>query len=238
MLPLARGFADSDNHVKILSEAVGMVTSRITSVEQTVNAVFAKMALLQQWNGTSTPLQKMSTRSLHAYARLKRMQRSSPVVPTRQDRGTYLDIVTVPQPLGPGSQGRLMTVEIQGVDLILSQALRMNMHEVPSYYGSLVNNTTLELQSGSIIFGKNQICQLTMSLSEFIAKQVLRRAGLYLKYEPNVKTLLLDIKTMVFPFAINSPFCCTNTTITVRQSRQLKTERLENNLRPCGKKIG
>ena len=110
---------------------------------------------LQQWNGTSTPLQQMSTRSLHAYATLKRMQSSSPVVPTRQDRGTYLDIVTVPQPLGPGSQGRLMTVEIQGVDLILSQALRMKMHEVPSCYGSLVNNTALGLRIESIIFGKS-----------------------------------------------------------------------------------
>ena len=44
LLPLARGFADFDNHVKTLSEAVGMVTSRIASVEQTVNALSAKMA--------------------------------------------------------------------------------------------------------------------------------------------------------------------------------------------------
>ena len=46
------------------------------------------------------------------------------------------------------AQGRPMTVEIQGVDLILSQALKMNMHEVPSYYGSHVNSTTLELRIG------------------------------------------------------------------------------------------
>ena len=45
LLPLARGFADFDNHVKTLCEAVGMVTSRITSVEQTVNALSANMAL-------------------------------------------------------------------------------------------------------------------------------------------------------------------------------------------------
>ena len=37
LLPLARGFADFDNHVKTLCEAVGMVTSRIASVEQTVS---------------------------------------------------------------------------------------------------------------------------------------------------------------------------------------------------------
>ena len=45
LLPLARGFAEFENHSKILSEAVGMVTSRITCVEQTVNALSAKMAL-------------------------------------------------------------------------------------------------------------------------------------------------------------------------------------------------
>ena len=45
LLPLARGFADFDNQVKTLCEAVGMVTCRITSVEQTVNALSAKMAL-------------------------------------------------------------------------------------------------------------------------------------------------------------------------------------------------
>ena len=42
--PLARGLADFDNHVKTLCEAVGMITSSITSVEETVNALSAKMA--------------------------------------------------------------------------------------------------------------------------------------------------------------------------------------------------
>ena len=80
----------------------------------------------------------MSTLSLHAFANLERMQRPSPVVPTRQDHGTYLAMVTVPQPLGPlgpMAQGNLMTEEIRGVDLIRSQAPKMNRHEVPSYYG-------------------------------------------------------------------------------------------------------
>ena len=56
---------------------------------------------LQHWNRTSALLQKMSTLSLNAYAKLKRMQRPSPVVPTRHDHGTCLDRVTAPQPLGP-----------------------------------------------------------------------------------------------------------------------------------------
>ena len=41
LLPLARGCEDFDNNVK---KAVRIVTTRIASVEQTVNALFAKMA--------------------------------------------------------------------------------------------------------------------------------------------------------------------------------------------------
>ena len=41
LLPLARGFAYFDNIVKTLCEAVGMVTSRITSVDQKSNALSA-----------------------------------------------------------------------------------------------------------------------------------------------------------------------------------------------------
>ena len=84
-----------------------------------------------------------------------------------------------------------MTIEIQDEDLILSEAPKMNNREVPFYYGSL---TIKGLQSGSINFGKNPICQHTTSLSEFIAKQVPCRSGLYLTHEPNVKTLLLEEK--------------------------------------------
>ena len=119
------------------------------------------------------------------------MQRPSPVDRARQDLGKYSDIVTAPQPLGPMAQGHLMTTEIQDEDLILSQAPKMNKHEVPSYYGSLANNTTKGLRSGSINYGMNPICQHTTNLSEFMTKQVLCRSGLYLKHEPNVKTLLL-----------------------------------------------
>ena len=42
-----------------------------------------------------------------------------------------------------------------------------------------------ELRCGSMIFGKNPICPHTTNLSEFIAKQVLCRPGLYLKHELN-----------------------------------------------------
>ena len=127
-----------------------------------------------------------------------------------------------------------MTMEIQDVDLIRSQAPRMNKHEVPSYYGSLANNTTKGLRSGSIIFGKNPICQHTTSLSEFISTQVPFRSGLFLKHEPNVKTLLLDIKMMVSPVQL-TVLCATPIQLSLSANpNHLKTERLENNLRFCG----
>ena len=123
--------------------------------------------------------------------------------------------------LGSHGPGRLMTIEIQRVDLILSLVLKMNMHEVPSYYGSRVNSTTLELQFGSLIFGENPTCQQTVNLLRFIVRQVPCRPDLYLKQEPNVTTLWPDVKMMVSPMKW-TVFCCAKTTITVRQSKSLE----------------
>ena len=130
--------------------------------------------------------------------------------------------------------GHLMTIEIRGVDLIRSQAPKMNKHEVQSYYDFLGNDTTKGLRSGSIIFGKNLICQHTTNLSEFIAKQVLCRSGLNLQHEQNVKTLLLDIKMMVSPTQFTVPSAAPIQLSLSANPNQLKTERLENNLRLCG----
>ena len=65
LLPLARGFADFDKHVKTLSEAVGLVTSRIARVEQIVNALSAKMAMFpemeQNFNNLTARVCKIET---------------------------------------------------------------------------------------------------------------------------------------------------------------------------------
>ena len=100
----------------------------------------------------------------------------------------------------------------------LPQAQKMNNHEVPSYFDFLANNTSKELHSGSIPFEKNLVCWQLTNLKGFIAKQVQCQSGLFLKHEASVKTLLFDIKMMVSPMQIDSPFCCANTTVTVRQS--------------------
>ena len=128
LLPLARGFTDFGNHVKTLSEAVGTVTSRIASVEQTVSALSSKMASIAALEQNVSTLTQ-NVNSLTARIFEIETNATSPVVPTRQDHGTYLDIVTAPQPLGPScpmAQGHLMTVEIRGVDLILMEMTKVH----------------------------------------------------------------------------------------------------------------
>ena len=112
----------------------------------------------------------------------------------------------------------------------------MNNREVPFYYDSLANNTTKGSQSGSITLGKNPTCQHMTSLSEFIAKQVPCRSGLFLKHEPNVKTLLLG-KNDGIPYAINSPFCCTNRNIVVRQSKSIEDRELGKQFAPLWREL-
>ena len=127
-----------------------------------------------------------------------------------------------------------MTVEIQDEGLVRSQALKMNMREVPYYFGSLANNTTKELRNGSMIFGENPICPHTTNLAEFIAKQVLCRPDLYLKHEPNVKILLLDIKMMVSPIQLTVPAAAPIPLLLSANPNHLKTDRLGNMLLHCG----
>ena len=77
------------------------------------------------------------------------------------------------------------------------------------------------------------MCLHTTNLSEFIAKQVLCRPGLYLKHEPHVKTLLLDIKMMVSPMQLTAPSAAPIRISLSANPNHLKTERLENTLRRC-----
>ena len=89
----------------------------------------------------------------------KHVQPLAPVAPT----GTYSDVVTAPQPLGPSgpmAQDHLTTTGTQDVDLILFQALKMNIHEVPSYCSFRANTTTLMFPRGSTASGKVQYTSL------------------------------------------------------------------------------
>ena len=128
--------------------------------------------------------------------------------------------------------GHPLATGIQDIDLILLQALKTNMHGVPSYYDSHESNTTLELRIGSVTFGKDQTFQSTINPSEFIEKQVLCRPDSYSKQEPNVRTLWPDVKMMVSPYEIESPFCSAETTITARQSKSLEDREIRRQYAP------
>ena len=125
------------------------------------------------------------------------MQPLAPAAPTRQDLGTYSDIVTAPQPLGLLAQRHLTITETHNVDLILSQAPKTNMHEVPSNYSFRVKNTTLEFPCGSTASGTSPTYQPTTNPSRFIAKQVAYPSDSYSRRELNVGTLWLDTRMMV-----------------------------------------
>ena len=69
---------------------------------------------------------------------------------------------------GPGSSNGHRSTK-RRLD-IFPQALRMNIREVPSYYGSHANNTTKGLRSGSIVFGQNPTCQPRINLLRFTVR--------------------------------------------------------------------
>ena len=131
----------------------------------------------------------------------------------------------------PGLQvNHLTTTETQ--DLIHSQAPKMNNPVVPFFYNSLANSTTKGLQSGSIIFGKNPICQRATNLSEFIAKQVPCQSGLFLKHEPNDRTVFLDIRMMESLTQLTVPSAVPIQISLSANPNQLKTERSQKKIAP------
>ena len=229
LLPLARGFADFDKHVKTLSEAVGMVTSRIASVEQTVNALSAKVAMFaemeQDFNNLTARVCKKSRHMLPLHQ----------MYLVLHDPGPQWNKSTALQLQGPMAQGHLMTTGTHDEGLILPQAQKMNNHEVPSFFDSLANNTSKELHSGSIPFGKSLVCWHVTNLLEFIAKQAPCQSDLFLRQEANLRTLLSVIKMMVFLMQSTVPSAAPILLSQCVNPDQLKIERSENNLFRYGK---
>ena len=75
-LPLfIQNAATIENCVQTLAQTVSAQTTKITSIEQIVGSLVARVTSLEK------------------------MQLLAPVAPTRQDLGTYLDRVTAPRPL-------------------------------------------------------------------------------------------------------------------------------------------
>ena len=136
-------------HGFTVTTTLGDFATRRAEMEQHFSALTARMCKVETYDAASASIVSGSARSWPS-----------------------LEQGTAPQPQGPVAQGHLMTTETQDVDLIFSQALRMNMHIVPSCSGSRVNNTAPGLRIGSITFGKSPTCQPVTNPSEFIVTQV------------------------------------------------------------------
>ena len=200
---LVQGFSRLENSTLSLTQSVASITNKISNIEQSVDGVAARVAALEA--GAAS-------------------------VSSGCDSARYRNVLGHSD--GSTAQDHLMTTETQDADLMLHQTPLMNMREVPSCYGSHVNSTTLQLRSGSILFGKGPTYLPTKNLSQFIARQVPCRPGLYSKQEPNLKTLLPDIKMMVSPMKLTVPFCCVKTTITVRQAKSLEDREIGKRFAP------
>ena len=122
----------NENCVQALSQTVAAQTTKITSIEQIAWSLSTRVTTLE----TGAAPGSIVLHSARSW--------------------TVLGHVTALQSLGlsgPMAQGQLMTIEIRGVDLILSQAPKMSMREVPSCYSFRVNNTMQAFPCGSIASG-------------------------------------------------------------------------------------
>ena len=154
------------------------------------------------------------------------MQLLAPIALIQQDLGICLDRVPAPEPLGPSGPmalDHLMTTGIQNADLILLQALLMNMREVPSYYDFIVNSTILELRNGWI----NTLWEESNMPADNRSVTIHCKAGsisVRLVFESRAKCedFVVRYNDDGFPYEIDSPFCRVKTTVTVRQSKSIE----------------
>ena len=144
--------------IQTITNSVVNLTSRVTNIEQIVNTFSTTMALFAEMEQNYSSLT----------ARLCKVE--GDIVSASSVSGSarswhVLGPMTSPKPQGPMARGHLITTETHDEGLILLQAQKMNNHEVPSYFESLSNNTSKELHSGSIPFGKSlPLCLFSLVL--------------------------------------------------------------------------
>ena len=120
-----------DSHI---TKTLGNFATRLTEMEQNFSTLTARMCKFETYAASAL--------NVFRFGKIPGLQSNK---------------LTAPQPQGPMAQGHLMTTETHDEDLIRSEAPKMNNREVPSYFDSLANNTSKQLRSGSIPFGKSLI---------------------------------------------------------------------------------
>ena len=233
LLPLARSVANYESHIQTITNSVVLLTSRLTIIEQIVNTFSTKMAAFAEMeqNVSSLTPRICKIEASAASASSGSGSVSSWNLLGHSDGSTATGSIFS----HPMAQGLLTTTETQDVDLILSLALKMNMHEVPSYCSFRANNTTLVFPCGSIVSGKSPTYQPTTNPSGFIAKQVVYPPDSYSRRELNVRTLWLDARMMVSAKKLTVHFATTEPISQSVSPSHLKTEKSEDDSRLYGK---
>ena len=225
LLPLARGFAEFDKHVETISEAVGAVTSRITNVEQTVNALLAKMALftaLEQ--NVNTLTENVSSLT----ARICQIETNATSVYSGFGSARSWNVLghgdgsTATGSLGfhgPGSSDD-------------SRNTRRRLDTFPSPEDEHARSTVLlrfpcEQHHKGITKWINDLCEESNLPADSRLVKIYCKAGsmsVRLVFETRAKCQDFEAryKDDGVPYEINSPFCCAKTTITVRQSKSIE----------------
>ena len=185
---------------------------------------------LQRWNRISAP-------SLHVCARSTHTQPQHQMYLVRQGPGLHSNKLTASQPQGPMAQDHLMTTETHHEDLILSPAPKMNNHEVPTYFDSLANNTSKGLQSGSIPFWEESNMLACNKLVRIHCKVGSASVRLVSETRGKCQDFVARFEDDGIPCAINSPLCCTNSTITVRQYRSIEDREIGKQFVPLWREL-
>ena len=136
---LVQSISRFENFVQTLSHIVPSYDATITNIEQIVSSLAARVTALET-NATSVSSGSGSARSWNILG--------------------YCDGSTATGSLGSHSLGSSVDNRIRGEDLTLSQALKMNMHGVPSYHGSHVNSTHWDYELDQLRLGKVQHARL------------------------------------------------------------------------------
>ena len=147
-----------------------------TTMEEKINEIYSQLPLFRQ---NPTRIENcVQTLAQTVAAQTARITNIEQIIASILARITSLETNAAS---GPTALDLPMTTEIQDVDLIHLQALKVNRHEVPFYYDSHASSTSLELRSGSIALWKSQKLQHITSQSQFIAKQVPYQSDSFLK---------------------------------------------------------
>ena len=140
ILALTTWMSRMDSHI---TKTLGDFSTRLAEVEQNFSSFTARLCKVETYAASTSNV----SGSARSWPALEQVDGSTAA-------GSH----------GPGSSDVNRNTRRR---LDTSQALLMNMREVPSYYDSLVNSTSKGLQSGSLPFGKNPICWRVRNLSEF-----------------------------------------------------------------------